>query len=86
VHDQLETLSQVLGAQIESMSLAVDVSGKSYASLDDDIKAKMHRLNSQVQSHYDPSRDPYAKHPKHATGPASEGGYGSSGAQGSDGS
>ena len=65
VHDQLETLSKVLGLQIESMHLAVQASQVSYDNLDESVKQKMQALNTQIDAHYDQSRDPYAK--KHGT-------------------
>ncbi|MEW2548369.1 hypothetical protein AB0910_21815 [Streptomyces sp. NPDC047002] len=76
VHTELESLSKVLGLQIESLSLAIETSGKSYNDLDDDIKARMHKLNSEIEAQYHPDRDPYA----HKQGPKSgTGGYGEHG-------
>lgn len=70
VHDELENLSKTLGLQIESLSLAIETSGKSYKDLDDDIKARMHKLNSEIEAQYHPDRDPYAdkKKPKPQSG------------------
>ncbi|WP_329457625.1 hypothetical protein [Streptomyces sp. NBC_01497] len=76
VHTELENLSKVLGLQIESMSLAIETSGKSYNDLDDDIKSRMHKLNSEIEAQYHPDRDPYAHTKAKDTG---SGGYGEDG-------
>ncbi|WP_329457631.1 hypothetical protein [Streptomyces sp. NBC_01497] len=71
VHTELESLSKVLGLQIESMSLAIETSGKSYNDLDDDIKSRMHKLNSEIEAQYRPDRDPYHKTPDKGDGKSS---------------
>lgn len=78
VHTELENLSKVLGLQIESMSIAIETSGKSYNDLDEDIKSRMHKLNSEIEAQYHPDRDPY-----HTT-PGAGGGK-SNGSEGVDG-
>lgn len=60
VHNELENLSEVLGLQIESMKLAIHASQTGYSKIDDDIKERMHRLNSKIAEHYDRDRDPNA--------------------------
>ncbi|MCA1222920.1 hypothetical protein [Streptomyces sp. 8L] len=74
VHNELENLSKVLGLQIESMSLAIETSGKSYSDLDDDIKSRMHKLNSEIEAQYHPDRDPYHKSDKGGSKKTSSGG------------
>ncbi|MBP0458598.1 hypothetical protein [Streptomyces montanisoli] len=80
VHDELESLSKALGLQIESLGIAIETAGKSYKDLDDDVKTRMHKLNSEIEAQYHPSRDPYAHTDKKELNPQS-GGY----AQGGDG-
>jgi hypothetical protein len=41
------------------MSIAIETSGKSYNDLDEDIKSRMHKLNSEIEAQYHPDRDPY---------------------------
>jgi hypothetical protein len=82
VHSQLENLSTVLGLQIESVGLAIETSGKDIADLDDDVKARMQKLNTQIQAYYEPSRDPYAKSAKGTKAERATNGYGSDGSQG----
>ncbi|MEU4497493.1 hypothetical protein AB0F96_29605 [Streptomyces sp. NPDC023998] len=60
VHNELENLSKVLGLQIESMKLAIQASQTGYSKIDDDIKERMRRLNSEIAEHYDRDRDPNA--------------------------
>ncbi|MEW2083152.1 hypothetical protein [Streptomyces sp. NPDC005283] len=60
VHTELENLSKVLGMQIEGMRLAVQVSQTGYDKIDDDIRARMRALNSEIEAYYDKDRDPYA--------------------------
>ncbi|MFF8553024.1 hypothetical protein ACF058_09315 [Streptomyces sp. NPDC015501] len=61
VHDELEKLSKVLGAQIEGMGLAVQTSRVSYENLDLDIRERMRAINAEAESYYDRERDPFLK-------------------------
>ncbi|MCF3961725.1 hypothetical protein [Streptomyces fuscigenes] len=82
VHTELENLSKTLGLQIESMSLAIETSGKSYNDLDEDIKSRMHKLNSEIEAQYHPDRDPYHTADKGKAKPGagnSVGGFGDNG-------
>ncbi|GGT90827.1 hypothetical protein [Streptomyces lateritius] len=48
VRDQLVKFSKVLELQMESMKLAIHASQNGYQSIDDDIRARMKRLNSEI--------------------------------------
>ncbi|SPF03418.1 hypothetical protein [Streptomyces sp. MA5143a] len=61
VHDELENLSKALSAQIEGVGLAVHASRVGFENLDDDIKARMREVNTEVDKYYDVDRDPYAR-------------------------
>ncbi len=61
VHDELEKLSKVLGAQIEGMGLAVHASRVGYDNINQDVRERMRSINTEVASHYDRERDPFVK-------------------------
>lgn len=61
VHDELEKLSQALGAQIEGMGLAVHSSRVGYENVDQDIRDRMKAVNAEVESYYDRQRDPFVE-------------------------
>ncbi|MFE7130770.1 hypothetical protein ACFVIM_07925 [Streptomyces sp. NPDC057638] len=76
VHQELQNLSKTLGLQIESMKLAIQASQTGYQNIDDDIKAQMQALNTQIAARYDERRDPNAavnQQPKATPPQSSEG-------------
>ncbi|MFI8963721.1 hypothetical protein ACIGO8_16590 [Streptomyces sp. NPDC053493] len=48
VREELRTFCKVLGLQMESMQIAIDLSKNGYQDIDDDIRARMQRLNAQI--------------------------------------
>lgn len=48
VREQLVKFSKVLELQMESMKLAIHASQNGYQAIDDDIRARMKRLNSEI--------------------------------------
>ncbi|MER5207680.1 hypothetical protein [Streptomyces sp. NPDC002825] len=48
VRDELLKFSKVLGLQMESMKIAIDLSKSGYENIDDDIRARMRSLNTQI--------------------------------------
>ncbi|GAB2780758.1 hypothetical protein [Streptomyces daliensis] len=60
VHDQLETLSRLLSGQIDGLTIAMQHSHRGYTDIDLDTQRRMWQIQSDLQRHYDPKRDPYA--------------------------
>ena len=80
VHDQLTTLSTLLSSQVSALSTAVGGVHKGYKGVDDDVRARMWAIQADLQKHYDPKRDPYAKDNKeHAGGHGGHDGQGGHG-------
>lgn len=75
VHDQLTTLSRLLSGQIDGLSMAVSGAEKGYSENDYDVARRMWAIQTDLQKHYDPKRDPYAEDNK------GEGGKGDAGGQ-----
>lgn len=75
VHDQLTTLSRLLSAQIDGLSMAVDGVHKGYQGTDDEVARRMWAIQADLQKHYDPKRDPYADDKGHEGGRADDGGH-----------
>ncbi|MFF9840146.1 hypothetical protein [Streptomyces sp. NPDC013740] len=48
VREQLQKFSKVLELQMESMKLAIHATQTGYQGIDDDIRAKMKRLNAEI--------------------------------------
>ncbi|MFC8505329.1 hypothetical protein ACFU3J_04330 [Streptomyces sp. NPDC057411] len=48
VREELLKFSKVLGLQMESMKIAIDLSKTGYENIDDDIRARMRSLNTQI--------------------------------------
>lgn len=48
VREELVKFSKVLGLQMESMKIAIDLSKSGYENIDDDIRARMRSLNTQI--------------------------------------
>lgn len=48
VRDELLKFSKVLGLQMESMKIAIDLSKSGYENIDDDIRRRMRALNTQI--------------------------------------
>ncbi|MGW5776028.1 hypothetical protein [Streptomyces sp. NPDC003863] len=48
VRDELLKFSKILGLQMESMKIAIDLSKSGYEDIDDDIRARMKSLNTQI--------------------------------------
>ncbi|WP_329120025.1 hypothetical protein [Streptomyces sp. NBC_01353] len=48
VREELLKFSKVLGLQMESMKIAIDFSKTGYENIDDDIRARMRSLNTQI--------------------------------------
>ncbi|MEU9860371.1 hypothetical protein AB0D99_05810 [Streptomyces sp. NPDC047971] len=48
VREELLKFSKVLGLQMESMKIAIDFSKTGYENIDDDIRARMRLLNTQI--------------------------------------
>ncbi|MFD7326762.1 hypothetical protein ACFV9D_37715 [Streptomyces sp. NPDC059875] len=48
VREELLKFSKVLGLQMESMKIAIDFSKTGYENIDDDIRARMKSLNTQI--------------------------------------
>ncbi|MFF3318194.1 hypothetical protein ACFYV5_22180 [Streptomyces sp. NPDC003035] len=48
VREELVKFSKVLGLQMESMKIAIDLSKNDYENIDDDIRARMRSLNTQI--------------------------------------
>lgn len=48
VRQELVTFSKVLGLQMESMKIAIDLAQTGYEDIDDDIRARMSALNTQI--------------------------------------
>ncbi|WP_330330697.1 hypothetical protein OHS33_13795 [Streptomyces sp. NBC_00536] len=57
VRTELEKLSKALGVQIEALGIAVQASSVSYQNMDEEIKQRMRRLNTEAQGWYDPKLD-----------------------------
>ncbi|MFJ3904090.1 hypothetical protein [Streptomyces sp. NPDC090025] len=48
VRRELVMFSKVLGLQMESMQIAIDLAKTGYENIDDDLKARMSTLNTQI--------------------------------------
>ncbi|MEV8627404.1 hypothetical protein [Streptomyces sp. NPDC051079] len=57
VREQLVKFSKVLELQMESMKLAIHATQHGYQSIDDDIRAKMKRLNAEIAHMQTPAPD-----------------------------
>ncbi|MGW6456595.1 hypothetical protein ACWF94_11845 [Streptomyces sp. NPDC055078] len=79
VHEELQNLSKTLGLQIESMTLAIHASQTGYQNIDDDIRARMQKLNAEIEARYDESRDPGKDSGNRNSSPQSQTGAGAVG-------
>lgn len=64
VHEQLQNLSKGLATQIEALGIAILTSGKGYAGVDEETRARMRSLVRQAEKDYVPDRDPMAQQKK----------------------
>ncbi|MER8044230.1 hypothetical protein [Streptomyces sp. NPDC094032] len=62
VRDELIKFSKVLGLQMESMKIAIDLSKSGYENIDDDIRRRMRSLNTQITDLQGPGGKKNAQH------------------------
>ncbi|GHF37259.1 hypothetical protein GCM10010218_18530 [Streptomyces mashuensis] len=61
VHEELKTLSTLLGDQIEAFQTAVLAAQVGYANVDDDLRRRMREIQERTRKLYDPRLDPNGK-------------------------
>lgn len=58
VHSQVETLSKLLGDQIEVMRVAVGGAHNDFADVDEEQRRRVWAIYQSTKAHYDPKLDP----------------------------